>query len=85
MEYREGEAPNARVRSDRFLCIENEWYFNVRGGDLCGPFASREDAESELVFFLLERGITVLSPTAEQLEAAMAYDSRYSRSVISMS
>lgn len=84
MAHREGEASNAKQRSDRFVCIDNAWYFDVRDGESIGPFTSRVEAESELVFYLLENGITVLTPSLAQLDAAQTYELHYNRSVISL-
>jgi hypothetical protein len=51
------EKPTTRFRSDRFFTSQGQWFFNTREGTTEGPFASRTDAESALVGYLLEQGI----------------------------
>jgi len=52
MDYRNGETINTHFRAERFFCISGLWYFSTRENLQVGPFAQREDAELELMFFL---------------------------------
>lgn len=46
------EEEKTRFRSDRFFCEGGSWFFTTREGVVKGPFASREEAEQELMMFL---------------------------------
>jgi len=39
-------------RTDRMNCINSEWYFLTRDGENIGPFATREEAEKQLTYYL---------------------------------
>ena len=52
IQYRAGEQPKLRFRSERFCRVNCNWYFNIRDGEPQGPFASLDDARVELMIFL---------------------------------
>ncbi len=54
--HRPGEKQQIRFRSDRMFVADNQWYFSTREGEEKGPFATREEAEAELVRFLYRVG-----------------------------
>lgn len=37
---------------DRFVQQNNEWFYTTREGEERGPFASRDDAEGDLIAFI---------------------------------
>lgn len=39
---------------DRFVQQNGEWYYDTRDGVQRGPFKSRENAEADLVFYIIE-------------------------------
>lgn len=47
----ESAAPN---RSDRFYCVNEEWYFAIRRGPDQGPYPSKEAAQNALKKFISE-------------------------------
>ncbi len=52
MEYRMGETGLLPFRTGRVFNIGTQWYFAIRDGKDCGPFATQQDATSELNLFL---------------------------------
>jgi len=38
--------PTARVRSDRYFTLSNNWYFITREGPTLGPYDSKEQAQN---------------------------------------
>lgn len=53
MAHRRGEEDRPRFRSERFVRIDGQWYFDVRERlEPVGPFASRAEAEAALRFYL---------------------------------
>ncbi len=52
MQCRSGEASGTHFRTDRYFCISGEWFFSTRENLQIGPFATRDDAEIELLLFL---------------------------------
>lgn len=52
MEYRMGENGLLPFRTERVFNVDAEWFFAVRDGGNCGPFESKQDAESKLNIFL---------------------------------
>ena len=52
MEYRTGEFTNSSIRTDRYYRVCSEWFFSTREKVAIGPFASRDEAEAELMLFL---------------------------------
>ena len=56
---RRGEKRQLRFRSDRMFVADNQWYFSTREGDEMGPYATREEAEAELVRYLYRIGVLV--------------------------
>lgn len=52
MQCRMGETATESFRAPRYFCISGEWYFSSRENLQVGPFASRDDAELELLIFL---------------------------------
>lgn len=49
---RNREAGNIPFRSDRFFCIDGEWFFAIRRGPDQGPYASRDAAREALKRFI---------------------------------
>lgn len=47
----ESATPN---RSDRFYCVNEEWYFAIRRGPDQGPYPSKEAAQNALKKFISE-------------------------------
>ncbi len=39
-------------RTGRINCIDSQWYFLTREGENIGPFATREEAEKQLIHYL---------------------------------
>lgn len=39
-------------RSERFFCVNQQWFFATREGKDCGPYSSRDRAEEGLNKFL---------------------------------
>jgi len=52
MNVRIGENTKTWFRSDRFLHINDKWYFITREQTQEGPFDSREEAERELYYYI---------------------------------
>lgn len=52
MTSREGEGDKTWFRSDRFFCEEGKWFFTTRENTVEGPYASRAEAEQELMMYL---------------------------------
>jgi hypothetical protein len=44
----------APYRSDRFYCVNDEWYFAIRRGPDQGPYPSKESALAALKKFIAE-------------------------------
>ncbi len=72
MQYREGEKSGesvTQVRTDRFYCIFDQWFFTSRESLRHGPYASRDEAELALMAYLRhvnEGGIYAALPTADR-------------------
>lgn len=49
---RKGEAVKFWFRGDRFLQIDNQWFFTIREGRDVGPFLSRKNADHGLTLFI---------------------------------
>lgn len=49
---RAGEEEKFWYRSDRFIKIDNQWYFTTRENREVGPFESKEAAEHGLSIFI---------------------------------
>lgn len=52
MDVRIGEKNKTWFRSERFLHINDKWYFLTRELTQEGPFASRAEAERELNYYI---------------------------------
>ena len=39
---------------DRFVHQNGEWFYITRDGEERGPFESREDAEGDLIFYIID-------------------------------
>lgn len=39
-------------RTHRINCINSQWHFLVREGENIGPFATKEEAEKQIAFYL---------------------------------
>ena len=48
------ENKTAPYRSDRFYCVNEEWYFAIRRGPDQGPYPSKEAAQAALKKFIAE-------------------------------
>jgi len=46
-------------RSDRYFLVDGKWYFTTREGSNEGPFESADQARSQLVQYLLDKGIKI--------------------------
>ncbi len=53
---RRGEKRKTRFRSDRLFVADSQWYFSTREGEEKGPYATREEAEAELVRYIYHVG-----------------------------
>ena len=51
---RQNEDKAAPFRSDRFYCVNDEWYFAIRRGPDQGPYPSKEAAQAALKKFIAE-------------------------------
>jgi hypothetical protein len=51
---RQNEDKAAPYRSDRFYCVNDEWYFAIRRGPDQGPYPSKEAAQVALKKFIAE-------------------------------
>ena len=52
MENRCGEEVKSHFRTDRFLQVNNHWYFITRELTQEGPFDNKTEAENELNLYL---------------------------------
>lgn len=52
MAVRSGEQIKTWFRSDRFLCINERWFFITREFTQEGPFDNRKEAELELNLYI---------------------------------
>ena len=52
MAVRNGENTKTWYRSDRFMHVNDKWYFLTREQTQVGPFDSREEAERELIYYI---------------------------------
>jgi hypothetical protein len=52
--HRLNEDKAALYRSDRFYCVNDEWYFAIRRGPDQGPYSSKEAAQAALKKFIAE-------------------------------
>ena len=52
MDVRQGEQKKTWYRGDRFLHINDKWFFMTRELTQEGPFRSREEAERELNYYI---------------------------------
>lgn len=52
MDVRLGEKNKTWFRSDRILQINDRWFFLTREQTQEGPFASRQEAERELNYYI---------------------------------
>ena len=52
MSVRPGEAEKSWFRSERFMHVNDQWYFTTREMTEEGPFSSRQDAEMELLLYI---------------------------------
>ena len=48
----ESTSPNVAFRTDRFFCVNGDWYFSIRRGPDQGPYPSKEEARHALKLFL---------------------------------
>jgi len=52
MNVRTGEANKGWFRSERFLHVNDQWFFTTREMTEEGPFVSKQDAEMELLLYI---------------------------------
>ena len=52
MDVRSGENVKTWFRGDRFLHINDQWFFMTREQTQEGPFSSRQEAERELNYYI---------------------------------
>lgn len=52
MSVRAGEDTKGWFRSERFLCINSQWYFLTREMTQEGPFESKKEAQMELMLYI---------------------------------
>lgn len=52
MEVRSGEQDKRWFRSDRFMRVNGQWYFQTREGSCEGPFDNLKEAQMELLLYL---------------------------------
>ena len=52
MDVRSGEKDKTWFRGDRFLHINDKWFFMTRELTQEGPFVSRAEAERELMLYI---------------------------------
>jgi len=45
---------SVHFQMDRFVQQNGEWFYMTREGEERGPFESKEDAEGDLIFYILE-------------------------------
>ncbi|MCG6939129.1 MAG: DUF6316 family protein [Gammaproteobacteria bacterium] len=50
----DSDATRFVFQTDRFVQQNGEWFYMTRDGLQRGPFKSREEAEGDLIFFILE-------------------------------
>lgn len=72
MTRREGESDRTWFRIDRFYCSNGKWYFSSRNYQNHGPFDTRSDAETELLFFMRAKGYISATDSFGSLEEAIA-------------
>jgi len=52
MSVRTGETTKNWFRSERFMHVNDQWFFSTREMTEEGPFSSKEDAEMELLLYI---------------------------------
>lgn len=52
MDVRNGEKNKTWFRGERFLHINDEWFFMTREQTQEGPFSSKQEAERELNYYI---------------------------------
>ena len=72
MSSTESETNQRRGRTDRFRCLEGEWFCTLRGNQVIGPFSSKAEAQSELLFYLRENGFISSVESMDSLEEVLA-------------
>jgi hypothetical protein len=50
----DGDDKKFVFQTDRFVQQNGEWFYVTREGSQRGPFQSREEAEADLIFYILE-------------------------------
>ena len=48
----DGDSEKVTFQMDRFFQQNGEWFYMTREGDVHGPFASKEDAEGDLIDYI---------------------------------
>ena len=52
MDVRKGEELRNWFRSDRYTCVNGQWYYQTREGSIEGPFGSMDEAGRDLLVYL---------------------------------
>jgi len=52
MTVRPGEENKNWFRSERFMHVNDQWYFTTREMTEKGPFTSKQEAENELILYI---------------------------------
>jgi len=53
--HRSGETKSIPFRTERYFCSNGVWYFDTRGGQQRGPFASKQEMQGELILFIRDQ------------------------------
>jgi hypothetical protein len=64
MSVRIGETDKRWFRSGRFTHVNNKWFFTTREFTEEGPFASKQEAEMELLLYIRHANDTLYEDTA---------------------
>jgi Domain of unknown function (DUF6316) len=69
MRCRSGENSKTHYRSDRFYCVDAQWYFSTRDQEAVGPFDTKEQAEQA------DKNMFEPPSSADQIGLIEPYDS----------
>jgi len=64
MSVRTGETNKRWFRSERFLHVNDEWFFSTRELTEEGPFLTKQDAEMELLLYIRHANDSLYKNTA---------------------
>ena len=77
MSGRAGEPDKVHFRAERFEFSNGQWFYLTREGIQHGPYASREEAEKELKFYLQKIGVYETHPDRSDPEAVAEENRKY--------